>query len=1727
MQLLVRALENNYDLSVNVGRSGLSVWLGVSALLLLGSLGLQAQTKFIRLRNEVIATRPNPSPAPSLQSPAAQPSLWGLFLIQFNESFRESWKEQLREAKVELLRPVPDDAFVAHFDGVRLSQLQTLPFVYWVGEYRPNYRVHSKLLDLVDKNGASGLYLVSVLLSTKAPPIELLKARRTLRGFAGESKSRFGIVMRGEIAGRDLGALAQSPSVLWIESQAKPSLHDEIASKIVAGGASDSQTNRHATVTQELGFDGTGLTVAVADSGLNQGPDADMHPDLKNRVDAFFYYGTLLDAADQHSHGTHVAGIIAGDGASGGMDDTGALYGLGIAPKAHLVVQRIFDGGGSYEAPSSFAKLTRDAVRAGAVIGSNSWGDDTQGRYDINAMEFDALVRDADPETPGDQPYVIEFSSGNAGPGRQTMGTPAVAKNVIAAGASQNNRRAFTVYADGTESMADFSSRGPCEDGRIKPDLVAPGTWVASLRSAAAGEQNAWLPISADYMYLGGTSQSTAAVAGASAVFVQYYRQTHANATPSPALVKAALINSATDMNDQYGTGPVPNNDEGWGRLDLSGIIGTHRALDFLDQSALLATGQAYERRVIVAGSKEPLRITLAYTDVPGLPAAIPALVNDLDLEVVAPDGRVYRGNGFDNGESIPGAQDSDSINNVEAVHIRKPVPGEYLVRVRAARVTEDARVGTARVDQDFALVVSGDLSLKGAGVLIFNQNAYSAPSLVQLKLIDFDLAGRSSVSVRLNSTTETNGEIVLLRPLGSLGVFTGTVATATGPIVADGQLQIKHGDKITALYQDASPASGRSASALADLQPPELIKVSSTNRFGKTIVSWETREPANSVVRYGTNRNLSLSTSSSALTLKHEVALENLRPGATYFFTAGSSDEAGNTATNDNRGNLYTCLGRSAATVLLVNAYKTNEFSPEVPLHAYTDALDQTGVTYEIWNVQQSGSPSAGDLRPFRIVIWRISDSIFDDTTLTAAQQTAIQEYLGNGGSFFMASMEILSRLGDVPFRSNVLHVQKFVANALPLGRCDQCDADVGVPAVLGPELDPLTSGFGVNLDYANYPVIRELGLGPDFGDTFTPSMNAVPILINPVNGKPVGLRYPRTGDDTSGRVVFLSIPLDAIPTGNAPPNNRANLLRNILSFLAPGVNGLGTIALDKSTYTVPGRVTVEVADSDLIGKKDGVVQIFSDTATNGQPVKLTETVRPGLFRGFIALVAPTNAPAAGQLRAKADDFLHAEYLDESAKSVVRAVAKVDTAAPAIARVTISSEYETALVSWDTSEPADALVQFGESTFLGRTSYNAELTRHHELRLVGLRPNRLYYCQVVSRDPAGNSTLDDDRGRLYTFRTLKPAAASWSDTLEKSNSDWVVINGENSAVTWKLGLPANGKETAAHSPTNAWGTNLEGEIIDAADTRLVGPAIELTGGTRASLSFWHSFDFTEKSDLDIFEFGRLAVSTNNGATWLPVAEYRNASAGWVKAEANLTPYLGKIVRLSWHYGLLSLDSKSRPGWLVDDISINVSTPTFGTIQVSNDLAQAAFTLSGPVTQSGEGLEWTLTNAPTGEYVIKFKEVPYYETPAPQTNVLTANAILAFEGNYTFADLNNNGISDAWERHFFGEVSPTRTKTTDSDRDGLADLSEFVCGTNPMDPNSRIRLTSITPQSDGTVRLTWRSVPGRAYRVLASTNALGWNPLSPWLRAIAAESSQIVPGLSGRNPFFYRLEVHP
>ena len=116
------------------------------------------------------------------------------------------------------------------------------------------------------------------------------------------------------------------------------------------------------------------------------------------------------------------------------------------------------------------------------------------------------------------------------------------------------------------------------------------------------------------------------------------------------------------------------------------------------------------------------------------------------------------------------------------------------------------------------------------------------------------------------------------------------------------------------------------------------------------------------------------------------------------------------------------------------------------------------------------------------------------------------------------MASMEALTRLDEVSasdFRRNILHVESYTE-------------DVGVPAIVGSASEPITSGIDMELDYAVYEAAFQGIVEPDISDTIVLTTNATPILFDSLPGEIVGLRYPRIGQDSLGRVIFLSFPLD-----------------------------------------------------------------------------------------------------------------------------------------------------------------------------------------------------------------------------------------------------------------------------------------------------------------------------------------------------------------------------------------------------------------------------------------------------------------------------------------------------------------------------------------------------------------------------------------------------------------------
>ena len=1701
--------------------------------------------RFIRLRNTTVTTPPAPDAKSRAAAVAkATPPVSGLYLLQLDGTPSAPQREALQARGVRLLHPVPDDAFVCHLEASPAAEVRALPYVRWLGEYQPEWRIDRRLAAAIGSRPADPLE-VRLLLRPHSPPAVLVAALRQFSGAIHRTETRFGVFLGGRTTPRRVLELARSPSVLWIEPAGRMKLVDEIATEIVLG---DDGTPGKPAQVQRLGFDGRGVTVAVADSGLDSGDADTMHEDLRGRVDAFFAYGGLEDAADEHSHGTHCAGIVAGSGAIGTTDEEGYLWGLGVAPGSHLVAQRLFDAGGDYYAPPSFEVMTRDAVRSGAYVGSNSWGDDTQGRYDLSAAEFDALVRDADARTPGEQPYVLEFSAGNSGPGRQTIGSPAVAKNVIATGACQNDRFDLALYAEGAETMADFSSRGPAEDGRIKPDITAPGTWIASLKSQMASDANAWLGIDENYLFQGGTSQAGPHVSGACAVFVQWYRETQGGLTPSPALVKAALINSAVDMTSAEvpvdaddddagtmlvvgGTPPVPNHDEGWGRCDVANLIAGERRFAFTDQGAGLKTGAVSEKRIIV-GADDALKVTLTYTDVPGLPAAIPALVNDLDLEVVSPDGRVFRGNAFLDGESSSGTAEGDRINNVEGVLVSNPAAGEWILRVRAHRVVQDVHGRTnAAPEQDFALVASGQIPFPGEGVVSWDQETYPAPATARLRLVDTDLRNETSATVTVASGSQPAPLTLTLQRSGAGGTFTGTVVLATSPRA--GSLAVANGDTVTVSYNDASPAGVRTRTATIDLDPPVIDSVRAVQRFGRTSLRFEASEPVRSVAVLNPIDGPSFTVTNAFLRTSPELPLADLVPDQVYRWYVVATDEAGNTRTNDNGGRYYFFTATRPAKALLLYSPETAFEQLNLPfpgIEHWTGPLDSLGVDYEVWNFAETNTvPSAALLSGYRVVIWRPEDL----ATLPAGLASGLSSYVSGGGALLAASSEVLSRLSpaEQSFRTNVLHVAEFTE-------------DVGATVANGITGDPIGGGLAIGLDYQEFPDFLSLLDYSTFPDALRPTPDAAAFL-NQDDGRVIGVRYPRTGDDSRGRVVFLSIPWEAIPTEAEAPDNKATVLGRALDFLVPGLRGGSSVSFHQPAYTLPSAAVVEVNDSARSGQGRITLRIHGTSDPAGFELPLVETPLKGLFRGRVTLGTTATEATGARLKCAHGDTLTATY-ENAAGAALSTDAAIDTVAPVIGEVATDPAYNEAVITWTTDKPTDTLVRFGESggddALLTRTAYSAELTTEHEIQIPGLQPDRDYYFVPVSRDEAGNTTTARQAGRSFRLRTLRPLDAPWSDALEKGRAGWATFDddafddetGQSLLnTTWKFGKPTNRYGIAAHSGTHCWATNLDGEAVDTAIADLLSPAIDLRDGNTARLRFRTWYDTTERSDLLDFELCQVAITTNNGAQWSDLAGFGlgDVSADWEEVDVDISRFTGHVVRLRFNYQLLSFETTDRPGWFVDDLEITLSRNQASSFLITNNLAQATFSVRGPTNFTavvGTGRWFNVSNAVPGEYVVRWSPVDHHLTPPAVTNRLGTNGLLLV-GRYEFPDANANGISDLWEGSSFGRVlsGPEAAPGADPDGDGFANALEFQAGTDPVDPDSVLRLNLPSGGANAPIQVSWPSRPRHEYVLEISDDLRRWSTAGDPRIGTGGVLTNTLPALLGQGGYYFRVRVQP
>lgn len=625
----------------------------------------------------------------------------GLRLLQFNGPMRSEWLDALHEGGVEVLQYYPHNTVLVWGRAADAERQEAQPQVRWQG---PFLNAWKKDVDLLSRQGRIRNVDVHFYNDGNVEAVlDLLRAAgaNVLRHAPAQPDKRFFDAWI-EIDADALDGIAAIPHVVWFGyASPVPVLEDEMAAQILAGNydASNVPQTGYVPWLNAINYNGNGVTWAVIDTGVDL-----THPDLApNIIGGYSYAGCSTSNGDDYSgggHGTHVAGIIAGLAIGNGVDATtdanGFRYGQGVAPGAKIYAFSAICG--AWPPAGGWQELSGRAVTAGTVGANASWttGEGTAHGYKASERTFDMMIRDGNFDTPAADPFIFVFSAGNSGSGASTLTSPKEAKNPIIVASSLNHR------AGSINNISGFSSRGPAVDGRTLPNVAAPGDTIASTRRVAGASQcgTAIAGTGGLYSNCSGTSMAAPAVSGSAALLIERWRSAHAGATPSPAMVKALLINGAVDIT----SGPIPDNTQGWGRVSLPGSLAIGRQVFTVDQSDLIdATGQVREFVLGVPEPSNPVRVTLVWTDAPGAVNANPALVNNLDLEVV--DGaNTYLGNVFSAGMSTTGGS-ADALNNIENVYLANP-GGALTVRVRATAIQGDGVPGNASpLDQDFALV--------------------------------------------------------------------------------------------------------------------------------------------------------------------------------------------------------------------------------------------------------------------------------------------------------------------------------------------------------------------------------------------------------------------------------------------------------------------------------------------------------------------------------------------------------------------------------------------------------------------------------------------------------------------------------------------------------------------------------------------------------------------------------------------------------------------------------------------------------------------------------------------------------------------------------------------------------------------------------------------------------------------------------------------------------------
>ncbi len=614
---------------------------------------------------------------PLIEEPAVEPLLIAnedthLFIVQFFTQPLEEFHEAITACGGVVRHYIAQYAYLVEMiDSVR-TEVETLPYVRWIGPYHPAYRLEEFMLDNLENAYQSyplQQYNIQVL-STEQKTIVTERIKAIGGTVNKEDAGKF--LVEATLSPDQLFLVIRWDEVLFIDRWSAYEADMDVAREI--GGANYIETM--------AGYNGSGVRGEVFDAGFNLA-----HVDFQSRP--LILHGNV----GSDSHGASTSGIVFGDG-------TGNPKGRGMLPEGQGIVGDYnyigLEGTNRY---IHTGELVQDPYYG--VFETSSVGSDRTTQYTTISADTDSALLDFD---------VLHCQS-QSNAGDQMSRPQAWAKNIVSGGGIYH----YDTLIKTDDEWSYGASIGPATDGRIKPDLCS---FYDMIFTTTSGSPTAYTDA------FGGTSGATPIIAGHFGLFYQMWsdgifgNEVNPEGTvfenrPHMTTAKAMMINTADQYPFNGTTEDKTRMHQGWGMPSEKNLYDLRDNFYIIDETDVLENLDVSTHMVAVESGSPYLKVTMTYADPAGNPAVqTQHRINDLTLKVISPSDVIYWGNyGLKNGVWSQPDGSADTKDTVECVFVQNPEAGTWTVQVSADEIIQDSHIETPELDADYALVVSPVLS--------------------------------------------------------------------------------------------------------------------------------------------------------------------------------------------------------------------------------------------------------------------------------------------------------------------------------------------------------------------------------------------------------------------------------------------------------------------------------------------------------------------------------------------------------------------------------------------------------------------------------------------------------------------------------------------------------------------------------------------------------------------------------------------------------------------------------------------------------------------------------------------------------------------------------------------------------------------------------------------------------------------------------------------------------